>query len=73
VHGDPLVSIIIPSRNAPEVLTTCIDGLLLRTPSPRREIVIVDNGSTDPAVLALYRRLEQEGTGRIVPFDRPFN
>ena len=73
LHGDPLVSIIIPSRNAPQVLTTCIDGLLLRTPSPRREIVIVDNGSTDPAVLALYRRLEQDGTGRIVPFDRPFN
>ena len=70
---DSLVSVIIPNRNAPEVLTTCIDGLLSGTSSPRREIVIVDNDSTDAAVLSLYRRLERDGTGRVVPFNRPFN
>ena len=73
IQGDPLVSIVIPNRNAGEVLATCLKGLLQGTPSPRREIVIVDNGSTEPAVLALYRDLEETGAGRIVPFDRPFN
>jgi GT2 family glycosyltransferase len=73
LQGDPLVSVIIPNRNAAAVVRTCVDGLLTHTPSPRREIVIVDNGSTDPAVLELYREIERAGAGRIVPFDRPFN
>jgi GT2 family glycosyltransferase len=73
VDGSPLVSVVIPNRNAYDVLKTCVDGLLDRTAYPKREVIVVDNGSTDPAVLELYARLEREGHGRIVPFDRPFN
>ena len=73
VQNAPLVSIVIPNRNAAEVITQCVSGLLHATSYPRRELVIVDNGSTDPAVLALYRSLEQDGSGVVVPFDRPFN
>jgi GT2 family glycosyltransferase len=73
VGGAPLVSVIIPNRNAAAVLQKCVDGLLHQTSYPRREIVIVDNGSTEAAVLELYAGLERAGHGRIVPFDRPFN
>ncbi len=73
VGGAPLVSVIIPNRNAAAVLQKCVDGLLHQTSYPRREIVIVDNGSTEAAVLELYAGLERGGHGRVVPFDRPFN
>jgi GT2 family glycosyltransferase len=69
----PLVSIVIPNRNAAAVITQCLDGLRNGTSYPDREVVIVDNGSTEPAVLELYRSLEREGHGVVVPFDRPFN
>ena len=64
---------MIPNRNAAAILQTCLTGLLERTSYSRREVVIVDNGSTDPEVFALYDRLRDEGKGRVVPFDRPFN
>jgi GT2 family glycosyltransferase len=67
------VSIVIPNRNAAAVLTQCVSGLREGTSYPDRELVIVDNGSTEPAVLELYRSLEREGRAVIVPFDRPFN
>lgn len=69
----PRVSIVIPSRDAAAVLTRCLDGLLHATRYPHREIVIVDNGSTDRVVLDTYAALERAGTARVVPFDRPFN
>ena len=74
LQQQPLVSIVIPNRNAAEVLTQCVNGLLDGTSYAHRELVIVDNGSTDPAVLELYRSLERADRGVIVPFDRrPFN
>jgi GT2 family glycosyltransferase len=73
VHGEPTVSIIIPNRDAAAVITQCVNGLLHGTSYPRRELVIVDNGSTEPEVLEMYRSLERQGCAVIVPFDRPFN
>ena len=72
--GDlPTVSIVVPNRNAFAVLETCVRGVLDGTSYPNRELVVVDNGSTDADVLALYAGLERERRGRVVPFDRPFN
>jgi GT2 family glycosyltransferase len=69
----PLVSIIVPNRNAAAIMRQCARGLLENTDYPHRELIIVDNGSTDPETLALYARLTQTASARIVPFDRPFN
>ena len=71
VAGTPLVTVVIPNRNAAAVLEPCLSGLLDRTAYRQVEVVIVDNGSTEPAVLDLYRTLEESGRGRIIPFDRP--
>jgi GT2 family glycosyltransferase len=73
IQGQPTVSIVIPNRNAAAVLKQCVTGLLEGTSYPRRELVIVDNASTEPEVLALYESIERGGHGRIVDFDRPFN
>ena len=51
----PLVSVIIPNRDSLALITRIVDDLLHRTAYPALEIVIADNGSTDPAVLAFYQ------------------
>ena len=73
IQGQPTVSIVIPNRNAAAVLKQCVTGLLEGTSYPRRELVIVDNGSTESEVLELYRSIERDGHGHRGPFDRPFN
>jgi GT2 family glycosyltransferase len=73
IKGQPTVSIVVPNRNAFSVLDKAVRGLCHETSYPHRELVIVDNGSTEPEVLELYRSLERDGRGRIVPFNRQFN
>ena len=44
----PTVSVVIPARNAEATLADCLDALLAGDyPEERREVVVVDNGSTD--------------------------
>ena len=45
--GDPLVSIIIPSKDHPGILKQCIDSIRDYTDYPNYEIIVVDNGSSD--------------------------
>ncbi len=73
VSGNPKVSIVIPNRDAAAVFSTCAHGLLEKTGYSNLELVVVDNGSTDPAVIDLYRSLAAGGKTRVVPFDQPFN
>ena len=68
----PMVSVIIPNRDSPALITRIVDDLLHRTGYCDLEIVVVDNGSSDPAVLAFY----ETQRGRGVLADRvvePFN
>lgn len=52
----PLVSVIIPSRNAKVLIAQVMEGLLNQTDYPEMEIIVVDNGTDDPEVLALYEK-----------------
>ena len=67
----PLVSVIIPNRDKPDLIRTVVDGLSHRTAYPAIEILVVDNGSTDPATLAFYA--EAADRLRIVRYDESFN
>lgn len=51
----PSVSVIIPSRNAKALIEQVMQGLIEKTDYPDLEIIIVDNGSDDAEVLALYK------------------
>ena len=46
VTGDPLVSIIIPSKDHPQILRQCITSIGEYTAYKNYEIVVVDNGSS---------------------------
>lgn len=75
VLGEPrTLSVIIPSRDNPEMLAAAIASLRQTAAQPGRiELVIVDNGSrTSPARELLDQLGRQEGV-MIVSFDEPFN
>ena len=70
----PLVSVIIPSRDRFDLISKILNGLMQETDYPRLEIIVVDNGSTDPQVLDLYARHSRGTPGfRAVVFEEPFN
>lgn len=67
-------TIIIPNKNALVLLRRCVSSLLELTHGPLPEIVVVDNGSTDPAVLAYYEDLKRGPTPvRVRHYPHPFN
>jgi GT2 family glycosyltransferase/2-polyprenyl-3-methyl-5-hydroxy-6-metoxy-1,4-benzoquinol methylase len=69
----PAVSVIVPTRDKPDLLARCTDGLLHRTDYPQLELLIVDNDSRDPEAVALLGRLQHDRRVRILPFPGPFN
>jgi GT2 family glycosyltransferase len=69
----PLVSLVIPTRNGLAILKACIDSIRELTTYHRYEILVVDNGSDDPAALAYFREIEAAGIARVLAFDHPFN
>jgi O-antigen biosynthesis protein len=68
----PDVSFIIPTRDRLDLLTPCIESIARFTPT-LHEIVIVDNGSTEPATLAYLARLAQSPDVKVLRIDAPFN
>ncbi len=51
---NPLVSIIIPTKDNYELVKTCVESIIEKTTYPYFEIVLIDTGSTDERVLELY-------------------
>ena len=71
----PRVSIIVPTRNRLDLLGPCIESLLAHTPYPHWELIVVDNGSDDPALLNYFASLRTALSGRIqiLPHPGEFN
>lgn len=58
--GNPLVSIVIPSKNNYKLLSSCIRSIIDRTEYENYEIVIVDTGSSDKRLLSWYKTIEKD-------------
>ncbi len=69
----PLVSIVIPTRDAAPLLRRCIASIDARTRYPEWEIVIVDHDSQAPDAVALISELAARPSLRVVKFAAPFN
>lgn len=69
----PLVSVIIPTRDALDMVRRCVDTLIAKTDYRSYELIIVDNQSTDPAAIDWLQSVGQRGSARILSYDRPFN
>ena len=69
-----LVSIVIPTRDHAVDLRRCLDSLASQTAGMPYEIILVDNLSTQPEVLAYYTELRAaQPQVRIASYPQPFN
>jgi GT2 family glycosyltransferase/glycosyltransferase involved in cell wall biosynthesis len=68
-----LASIIVPTRNGQKLVRQCVESVRSKTDYAPYEIVLVDNGSDDPAALAYFESLEREGAVRLLRDPLPFN
>ncbi len=73
--GQPLVSIVIPSKNAFDVVRRCVESIYATTAYPSFEVVLVDTGSDDPDVLQWYEDVAaRHESFRVVDWpERPFS
>jgi glycosyltransferase involved in cell wall biosynthesis/uncharacterized coiled-coil protein SlyX len=70
---EPLVSIIIPTKDGVDILSKCIDGLLNKTDYKNFEIIIVNNQSKEPATYEYFKSLSTRSNIKIIDFNEPFN
>jgi GT2 family glycosyltransferase len=56
-ENNPLVSIIIPTKNNRRILNRCIQSIQKYTSYKNFEIIIIDNNSTDPSTKSYYQSL----------------
>ena len=69
----PRVSLIIPTRDGAEVLSTCIRSIREKTDYPDYEIIIVDNGSVQEETRRLFAEFARDPPIRIMPYPGAFN
>lgn len=67
----PRVTVIVPTRNRVDLLSTCIAGLEAAN-YPNVEVIVVDNDSDNPATLAFLSDLPSRGM-RVLRHEGPFN
>ncbi|WP_158701057.1 glycosyltransferase [Phytohalomonas tamaricis] len=69
----PLVSLIIPTRNALNFVKQCVESITKKTTYSNYEIIIIDNNSDDPDALAFFAKLAKKERIRVIRDERPFN
>ena len=76
-HGvpnpEPLVSVIVPTRDRAGLLRNCVDGVLNRTAYRNIELLIVDNDSRRRRTHRLLRALQANPRVRVLSYPGGFN
>ena len=71
--ANPLVSILVPFRDQPRFLRTCVDSVRATTRTERVEFVLIDNGSSDLEMLTLMEELSAYPDVTLLSDPSPFN
>lgn len=70
----PMISLIIPTRDKVDVLKNAISSILSLTAYENYEILIVDNGSVERATQQYFSQLQTNSKKvRVMRWDKPFN
>lgn len=69
----PLVSLIIPTRDRLELVKGCVDSILEKTTYGNYEIVIIDNGSVEKKTLAWFAKVKKAKNVRVLSYRKAFN
>ncbi|WP_444903979.1 glycosyltransferase [Microbulbifer sp. CnH-101-E] len=70
---EPLVSLLIPTRDMLPILRQCISSILERTTYRNYEIIILDNQSINPETLRYLSSLKKYSNITVLRYDAPFN
>lgn len=74
LKAQPLVSIIIPTKDQLAFIERCLRSISEKTTYANYELVIVDTGSTDKKVWELYECAKADFANlKVVEWDKPFN
>ncbi|MDB6148455.1 MAG: glycosyl transferase family 2, partial [Spartobacteria bacterium] len=72
ITSEPLVTIIIPTRNQGRLLRRCLESIDKKTGYRNYELLIVDNRSNELESISYLSELRQRGI-KILNYTRPFN
>jgi GT2 family glycosyltransferase len=70
---EPLLSIIIPTKDRRDLLSRCVSGILERTRYQNLQLLIVDNRSEEPGARAYLDEIAPDPRVRLLRYDEPFN
>ena len=75
IEQHKLVSIIIPTRDLADILDTCLKSIFALTTYPNFEVIVIDNGSSEPetAQCLEYWHSQEPARFRSYLYDIPFN
>lgn len=73
--ANPLVSIIILTRDKSDLLDQCLASIFEKTTYKNFEVLIIDNGSTNQETYDIFRKWRTEQCGKldVLRIDIPFN
>ncbi len=69
----PLVSVIIPTKDNVALLRTCIQSIREKTTYENYEILIVDNGSAEKETIGFFEEIEKKSNVRVLNYPKAFN
>ena len=69
----PHVTIIIPTKDRADLLSTCVTSIVSRSTYRQFDVLIVDNGSSEPESHAYFERAQQDPCISVLRIDGPFN
>ncbi|MDY6975877.1 MAG: glycosyltransferase [Pseudomonadota bacterium] len=72
-NSNPLVSLIIPTKNGKALVKACIESILEKTTYQNYEILLIDNGSDEQESIEYFSYLDTLEKVRVIRYSAPFN
>lgn len=73
IMNNPLVSVVIPFKDKPDLLRTCVNSILDKSSYANYELILVSNNSTEPETYELLNEYKKHKKCKVFQWDNPFN
>lgn len=73
INSNPLVSIIVLTRDNHIILQNCINSILQKTVYDNYEVIIVDNQSQESETIIYLNEIQKHDKISVLKYDKPFN
>lgn len=73
LRKQPMVSVVIPTKDCVELVKACIESILEKTTYPNYEILLIDNNSEKAESLAYFAALSKLERIRVLSYPHAFN